>query len=733
MKATLRTDLPASMVVFLVAIPLSLGISVASGAPVIAGLIAAAVGGIVAGALGGAPLQVSGPAAGLTVVVADLISRYGLAATCAVTMAAGAVQILLGASRVARAVLVVSPAVVHGMLAGIGVVIVLAQFHVVLGGQPQSSAVANLRDLPGQVAHNHSHDVAIGVLTIALLLVWSRLPRRARRVPGPLVAVVAATVVATWPGWDPARLSLPDDLLGTWTTPRLPDAGWGDLAVAVGTVALVASVESLLSAVAVDRMHDGPRARLNRELVGQGSANLVSGGLGGLPVTGVIVRSSTNVAAGARTRASAVLHGVWVVVFVVLFGANLERIPLAALAALLVFVGIQMINTTHVRHAHHHGEIVGYAVTLVGVVLFSPIVGVALGLAVAALLALRRLTRCTVRTEQNEGRWHVVVEGSLTFLAVPRLTAALAAVPAGAPVDLDLNVDFLDHAAFEAIHAWRLGHERLGGSVDIDELHEDWYERAATGTPGTRKTVPAASPRWWAPWSARSVHQGGEPMLAMLSGAQEFHRHMAPVLRPLLSRLAVDGQAPAQLFLTCADSRVVPNLITASGPGDLFTVRNIGNLVPRYGCRRDDSLGAAVEFAVEVLGVGTITVCGHSLCGAMKALLDGSQDADRAAAAASALGRWLTHGHSSLARYRAAPFAVGGPGSTGLERLALVNVTQQLDNLLTYPTVRRAVRDRGLRLAGLYFDIETARVHVLDPLTGDFVCVGTRTAVGTTS
>ncbi|MER6873889.1 SulP family inorganic anion transporter, partial [Amycolatopsis sp. NPDC000673] len=308
--AVLRHDVPASLVVFLVAVPLSLGIALASGAPIVAGLIAAVVGGVVAGALGGSPLQVSGPAAGLTVLMAETISTFGWAVTCLITVLAGALQILFGLSRVARAALAISPAIVHGMLAGIGITIVLGQLHVLFGGKAQSSALENIAQLPAQIAAHHDAAALIGVLTLAILLAWPKLPAAVRKIPGPLAAIAVATLVSLVAGMTLPRVELSGDLLQIRFAPQLPDGGWGQVAVAVVTIALIASVESLLSAVAVDKLQNGPRANLNRELIGQGAANMVSGALGGLPVTGVIVRSSTNVAAGARTRASAILHGV---------------------------------------------------------------------------------------------------------------------------------------------------------------------------------------------------------------------------------------------------------------------------------------------------------------------------------------------------------------------------------------------------------------------------------------
>ena len=178
LRSVIRHDVPASLAVFLVALPLSLGIAIASNAPVLAGLVAAIVGGVVAGAIGGSPLQVSGPAAGLTVVVADLVSEFGWAITCFITAAAGALQILLGLSRVARAALAISPVVVHAMLAGIGITIALQEAHVLLGGASKSTAWSNVIALPGQFVGAHRPGVVLGVLVIAVLVAWRWVPVR---------------------------------------------------------------------------------------------------------------------------------------------------------------------------------------------------------------------------------------------------------------------------------------------------------------------------------------------------------------------------------------------------------------------------------------------------------------------------------------------------------------------------------------------------------------------------
>jgi carbonic anhydrase len=468
----LRHDLPASLVVFLVAVPLSLGIAVASGAPIMAGLIAAAVGGIVAGLAGGAPLQVSGPAAGLTVIVAGLVNQFGWRATCALTVAAGLVQMLLGASRVARTALAISPSVVHGMLAGIGATLALGQLHVLLGGGPNGSPADDLAALPHQLTVVHDATAFVGIGVIAVLLVWSRMPAAVRVVPGPLVAVLGMTALAEVLALPVTRIDLPGSLAGAVQLPRLPQ-GTGVTAVVVGvlTLAVVASLESLMSAVAVDKLRpSGPRVDLDRELVGQGAANAVSGLLGGLPVTGVIVRSSTNVKAGAVSRLSGILHGVWVLVFSLLFVGAIERIPAAVLAGLLVAVGAGLLRPGDVRTARQHGDLPAYLVTVVGVLLFGLLEGVVLGVAVSLFLMLRRVVGARLHAVEARGQWTVVAEGTLSFLSVPRLSRVLAEIPAGSVVALHLVVDFLDHAVSDHLRAWKHQHEAAGGTVLVDEL-----------------------------------------------------------------------------------------------------------------------------------------------------------------------------------------------------------------------------------------------------------------------
>ncbi len=537
----LRYDLPASLVVLLVAVPLSLGIAVASGAPVMAGLVAAAVGGIVAGLLGGSRLQVSGPAAGLTVVVADLIGKFGWGVMCAITVAAGLLQVIFGVSRVARAALAISPPVVHAMLAGIGITIALAQLHVLLGGTAGTDAITNIVDLPGQLINIHDHAALVGLAVIAVLLIWPRLPRPLSHIPAPLVAVVATTALATMLPLDVERVVLPGSLLDSLSLPDVPGGMWGGVLIGVLTVAVIASVESLLSAVAVDKMSKGKPTNFDRELVGQGAANTLSGMLGGLPVTGVIVRSSTNVAAGARTRASAVAHGIWVIVFTVVLAGLIQLIPLAVLAGLLVVIGLRLVKLAHLRSARRQGELMIYLVTLTGVVFLNLLEGVLIGLGLSLLVLLRRVVWSGVHAEKvrpgsddEPARWRVVVEGTLSFLSIPRLSRVLSQVPRGSHVGVEMVVDFLDHAAYDHLASWQHQHEASGGTVLVDEVGPVRRNGDSDSGPARRVWMPAlprAFSPWWV-WQAKHEEHDHGVLRPLLTGVREYHQRSAPEVRP---------------------------------------------------------------------------------------------------------------------------------------------------------------------------------------------------------
>ncbi|QXJ21946.1 SulP family inorganic anion transporter [Actinomadura graeca] len=467
----LRGEISASLVVFLVALPLCAGVAVASGVPAGLGLITGIVGGLVVGLLPGSSLQVSGPAAGLTVLVYEAVQEYGLGALGAIVMAAGLAQVALGMLRMGRWFRAISVAVVEGMLAGIGLTIIAGQLYAMAGATAPGSGIAKIAGVPELLLDSAGSGPAlaalgIGVTTIGLLMGWPYLPRRVRAVPAPLAAVALATGLSLLLDAPVARLKV-EGLLGSIQPPGGDDlARLAEVGV-IGTVvafALISSAESLFSAAAVDRMHDGPRTDYDKELMAQGFGNTLCGALGALPMTAVIVRSSANVQAGAKTKASRVLHGFWLLLFAALLPGLLEVIPLAALAGVLVFAGWKLIPLAQLRRLwrEHRGESVILVVTAVAVVSLNLFEGVLLGLLLAVVKSAWDTSHLQIQVhgvddDGDEPRRpvRVTLTGNATFLRLPQIIDTLDGLPHHRPVELDLTgVRHLDHACRTALTGW---------------------------------------------------------------------------------------------------------------------------------------------------------------------------------------------------------------------------------------------------------------------------------------
>ena len=466
-KQSLLADFSASLVVFLVAVPLCVGVAVASGVPAELGMITGIVGGLVVGFLPGSTMQVSGPAAGLTVVVSSAVAEHGLATLGIIVLISGLLQILLGLSRLGSWFRAISPAVVQGMLAGIGLVLILGQIFP-FGGQEQPTTTgekfSGVPDLVGHALTTPSGlaSLGLGLATLVLLGVWKKLPKPLSSVPGPLVAVVVVSTAA-------AVFALPvstvevGSLLEAVNMPFhgeafgdvLSPALWGT----VLTFTLIASAESLFSAAAVDRMHSGPKTHYNKELAAQGAGNAVCGVFGALPMTAVIVRSSTNVNAGAVTKTSRILHGVWLLLFVVFLPEVLAFMPNAVLAALLIQAGWKLLDLRQVARLvrTNRPEAVVLLVTTGMIVGTDLLIGTLTGLALAVVKSAFEMSRMSVRSHHDEERNQVRVElgGNATFLRLPRLLDHLEQLPNGRHVRLDLTrVRHLDHACHQAVQNW---------------------------------------------------------------------------------------------------------------------------------------------------------------------------------------------------------------------------------------------------------------------------------------
>ncbi|MGE0463273.1 MAG: SulP family inorganic anion transporter [Vicinamibacterales bacterium] len=454
-----KQDTVAGVVVFLVALPLCLGIAVACGVPPVSGLIAGIVGGIVVPFISRSPLSVTGPAAGLTsIVLVEVQALGGIPPFLTAVMIAGVLQFLLGVLRSGRFSALVPSAVIKGMLAAIGITIVWKQLPVAFG------ASGGLMDIPSQL---HSGAFLIAAISLVILFGWKQTPLgRYPTISPALVVVVIASLLAEFlsgsstlalgsthyvdvplGGLNALYAALPRPDLGAIANP----ATW----MAGATIAIVASIETLLSVQAVDRLdplkrHSPP----DRELLAQGTANAVSGALGGLPVTAVIVRSGANVAAGARERLSALTHGVLLLVAVLFAGALLNKIPLAALAAVLIQVGLNLCKPALFATQAKLGvtQLLPFAITIAAVLALDLLKGVIVGIFVGIMFVLyENSKRAVVAVRDETGTWRMRFRRDGTFVSKPGIVSTLDEIDDGERVIIDGSGEYIDHDVKEVL------------------------------------------------------------------------------------------------------------------------------------------------------------------------------------------------------------------------------------------------------------------------------------------
>ncbi|MBK5221474.1 MAG: SulP family inorganic anion transporter [Acidimicrobiia bacterium] len=392
-----RNDATAGLTVGIVALPLALAFGVTTGLGAAAGLTTAIVAGFVAALFGGSNVQVSGPTGAMTVVLVPLIARFGPEAVVIVSILAGFLVIAAGILRLGRALAYMPWPVIEGFTLGIAVIIFLQQVPNALGvAVPDGENTAAVAIKAAVDALSNGSMAAIALVVLVVVTMWL-LPRLRRSLPSSLVAVIAATVIAEVAGWDVAVIgTLPSSL----PTPSIPSIPFGEIdryLSAALAVAALAAIESLLAAKVADGMVDGSPHDPDRELFGQGLANVVSPLFGGMPATGAIARTAVNVRAGARTRVASMVHSV-VLIVVVLVGSGLvSKIPLAALAGVLMVTAVRMVEVHNVRAVIRstRSDAAVLVLTAVATVAFDLIVAVEIGVAAAALLALRQMALST--------------------------------------------------------------------------------------------------------------------------------------------------------------------------------------------------------------------------------------------------------------------------------------------------------------------------------------------------
>ncbi|MEP7117848.1 MAG: SulP family inorganic anion transporter [Acidobacteriota bacterium] len=453
-----KEDAVAGLVVFLVALPLCLGIAVACGVPPVSGLVAGIIGGLVVPLISRAPLSVSGPAAGLTsIVLVEVQQLGGLTPFLAAVIVAGGLQAAFGALRFGRLAMLVPSSVIKGMLAAIGLTIVWKQLPVAVGVTGSLSAIATAW---------HGGAAVIALVSLAVLFGWKHTPMARVKLLSPaLVAVVVASAMAAWMKSVPALslgaahyVNVPlGDLATLFSALPRPDVtafSQGAVWLAGVTIAIVASIETLLSLQAVDRLDPQKRhSPPDRELLAQGLANVASGVFGGLPITAVIVRSGANVSAGGQQRLSALIHGGLLLVAVVFAGPLLNAIPTACLAAVLIQVGLNLCRPALFATQARLGltQLLPFGVTIAAVMAFDLLKGVVVGILVGIGFVLYENAQRAVVAQREFGVLRVRFRRDGTFVSKPGIVSTLEDVDDGETVIIDGTGEYIDHDVKEVL------------------------------------------------------------------------------------------------------------------------------------------------------------------------------------------------------------------------------------------------------------------------------------------
>jgi len=497
LKENWRSDLLSGFLVFLIALPLCLGISIASGFPPMAGIITAIIGGLVVSRISGSFVTINGPAAGLIVVILDSVqdlghgdAALGYHLTLAAIVIASVLQILLGVFKAGKLSAFFPSSVVHGMLAAIGIIIMAKQIHTLVGVKPAAKSLLGvIAEIPHSILSLNPNIALIGACGLVLLILWSFIKNATLKIiPAPLLVVLIGLGLGQFLAIEGKFfVAVPENFASGFAFPDFSAVSGVDFWIHVVTIWLVGSLESLLSASAVDKLdHYKRNSNLNRDLTAVGVGNLLAGLLGGLPMIAEIVRSSANVNNGAKTGWANFFHGLFLLTFVALFPKLINEIPLTSLAALLVFTGFRLASPKEFAKTLSVGvdNFAVFVITILGVLATDLLIGVAIGIVAELLIHLSRgLKFSNVFSlayhvhQTNDDTYHIQVSGAAVFSNYIAIKSLLADFPQQKTVYFDLTeAELIDHTVMEFIHHYAEEYSHNGGKCEIVGLegHESF-------------------------------------------------------------------------------------------------------------------------------------------------------------------------------------------------------------------------------------------------------------------
>lgn len=633
----LAKDAMASTVVFLVALPLCLGIALASNAPIISGLLSGIVGGIIIGIISGSHTSVSGPAAGLTAVIAAQIASLGSFETFLVAVfIAGALQILMGLARLGFIAAFFPTSVIKGLLAAIGFILILKQLPHLVGldgdfeGEMsffQPDHENTFSELLKMFSNFHMGALAIGFLCLFLLLACERFKIfKNTKVIAPLLVVIFGTLLCDLINNFGSSLMILAEhrvqvpVIQAWAeidkffiTPNFSSFFDYKVWSAAIVLALVASLETLLNLEAIDKLD--PRQRKsppNRELFAQGIGNMILGLLGGLPTTSVVVRSSVNINANAHTKKSAIFHGLLLLFCVLLFPVILNKIPLSCLAAILIITGFKLTSPKTIKLMWSSGinQFLPFAATFLGIVFTDLLMGVLIGLIVSLFFILKSNLNNPIRIFKEHhliGEINrIVLANQVSFLNRAVIKDALMQIPDNGQVMIDASdTDYIDADVLDIIN---------------DFKNDDAPKRnIIVNTVGFKEHYPVKNAIQFVDYATYELQKSATPqqvLIALKEGNQRVIdgcRIKRDLNRQIMA--TAQGQFPLAAVLSCIDSRVPVELIFDQGIGDIFSIRMAGNVI-------SERVLGSLEFACAISGAKLIVVMGHTRCGAIAAAVN---------------------------------------------------------------------------------------------------------------
>ena len=639
MFSNLKHDIPASIVVFLVSMPLCLGIAMASGAPLYSGIISGIIGGLVVGSLSGSSLGVSGPAAGLAVIVLTAIGDLGGFEIFLVSVIlAGIIQLIMGYARAGIIGYYFPSSVIHGMLAGIGILIFLKQlphafgYDLDLEGDQeffQADGHNTFSELYYMLDQINLGSVVVTGVSLLILIIWDTKLMKGlsftKIIPGPLVAVASGITLnsvfsgmATFNIESEHLVNVPvpanfQEFLGNFMFPDFSGLTNPAVYTTAIVIAVVASLETLLSLEAADKLDPLKRiSPANQELKAQGIGNIVAGFIGGIPVTQVIVRSSANVQTGGKTKSSTIMHGIWLLLSILLIPSLLNQIPLATLAAILLLIGYKLAKPSMFKDMFKQGwgQFIPFIVTIVAMLFSDLLKGIGLGMMVAIFIILKNNLKVPFKLMKSKllgnTKINMVLSEDVTFLNKAAIQNSLAAVPDNASINIDAtHTHFIHHDIIEIIADFEISAKSRGiivtktGFEDINEKDTPQHFELNLEDAITKNEQDNLTPQ--------KAHQ------LLVDGNKRFMENKK-LHRDYHSQIdqTSTGQFPFAAILSCIDSRVPVELVFDQGFGDLFSVRVAGNIV------NEDVLGS-MEYSCKVAGSKIIVVMGHTACGAVNA------------------------------------------------------------------------------------------------------------------